>query len=126
MESFHSLGTSISRIPDLTLPQFRLLLFLQEHQTGTINEIAASLGIAQSTASELVTRMVKAGLVVRDIHPQDRRVMQVKLSQRARDLLRQSEAALETSFRQLLSHMSAEEREAFVQSFETIARLLKE
>ena len=43
-------------------------------------EIAARLGIARSTATELVRRVEEAGLVERRLHPHDRRALIVALT----------------------------------------------
>lgn len=124
MQTFHALGTSISRIPELTLPQFRVLLHLRMQCPCTLNEVAASLGMAQSSASELVTRMVNAGLLLRREHPHDRRVMLIELSERARRLLLQSEQALQSTFHDWLQAIPETERARFVEAFECIAALL--
>ena len=64
----------------LTLPQLRVL-FVVAHGGGcSVMHIARDLHIGEPTASHLVDRLVKAGLVHRDEDPEDRRRVLVGLS----------------------------------------------
>ncbi len=123
--TFHNLSSAVSRVHELTLAQYRLLLYLKDGPACTVNEIASALGIAQSSASELVSRMVNSGLLRREPKPQDRRATQILLSEKARAILQQSASAVEEAMEQLLRRLKQEERQTFVEAFETLASLLK-
>ncbi len=64
----------------LTLPQLRVLFLIRRHPGITTNEVASSLGITMSTVSGLVDKLVRAGLVERGRHPEDRRVVPLRLT----------------------------------------------
>jgi DNA-binding MarR family transcriptional regulator len=66
---------------DLTMRQLRAVMAISEG-AATVNEIAASLGIAQPTASLLVDRLVRLDLVERVEDPRDRRRAPVRLTSR--------------------------------------------
>lgn len=83
-------------VTNATVPADQLaLLVLLDHGPLTIREVAASLGVAQSTASNLVSRAVAAGLVERERETliqqgdtQPRRFTFLRLSQRGIDVRR--------------------------------------
>ena len=68
----------------LTSAQYQLLLVVKtsESQTGGAGfaEISERLGVARSTATELVRRAELAALVERRLHPHDRRSLLVALT----------------------------------------------
>ncbi len=64
----------------LTLPQLRTLFITAHEKTSSVNQIARHLGIGQPTASHLIDRLARAGLVDRSEDPTDRRRAVVRLS----------------------------------------------
>lgn len=71
---------------DLTIAQLRVLLLMHTEGPVRMSFLASALGIALSTATGLVDRLVKKGLVMRDEDPKDRRVVLCKLSPRGQAL----------------------------------------
>ena len=70
----------------LTISQLRVLKLLREHP-ASCGQVAEHLGITASTASALIERIVRRGLVERGIRAGDRRVTDLRLSARGRQLL---------------------------------------
>jgi DNA-binding MarR family transcriptional regulator len=70
----------------LTISQLRVLKLLREHP-ASCGQVAEHLGITASTASALIERIVRRGLVERGIRAGDRRVTDLRLSERGRLLL---------------------------------------
>src|SRR6059058_3024196 len=58
---------------DLSIAQVRVLFVLTQHPAAPIGTIAQVLGIGLPTASHLVEKLVRAGLVQRAEDPKDRR-----------------------------------------------------
>jgi DNA-binding MarR family transcriptional regulator len=76
--------------------QHQALLAIAGHGGGrapTVGVLAEQLLIAAHTAAELLSRMVEAGLVVKTPDPNDRRRVEIVLTPKAEDLLRQLTAA---------------------------------
>lgn len=72
-------------IAGLTGAQHQLLLAVRGRRSPpTIGDLAESLMLKQSSATELVDRAERAGLVVRAADPRDGRVVQVRLTARGR------------------------------------------
>jgi DNA-binding MarR family transcriptional regulator len=76
----------------LSVPQFRVLAFLGHHSGISLSALAEHLGVADATASTMVERLVKRGLVSRDIHPDERRRVAIRLTEEGSALLERARA----------------------------------
>src|SRR5664279_6429916 len=65
---------------DMTFGQLRLLFVLGQSGPVSIGQLADKLGVTDATASELIDRVERRGLVVRSHRVEDRRVVDCKLS----------------------------------------------
>jgi DNA-binding MarR family transcriptional regulator len=59
--------------PQLSVPQFRCLAFIEREPGASIGAVAAFLGVTMPTASAMVDRLVRAGAVQPSADPGDRR-----------------------------------------------------
>jgi DNA-binding MarR family transcriptional regulator len=57
----------------LSVPQFRCLRFIDREKGCSMGAVAAFLGVSKPTASAMVERLVRAGLVLLRTAPDDRR-----------------------------------------------------
>jgi DNA-binding MarR family transcriptional regulator len=78
---------SIAIAHGITLPQFRMLVVLEAHQTN-LSGLAAALNVAPSTATRMIDRLVDAGLVQRTIPAADRREIALTLTPSGRRTVR--------------------------------------
>jgi DNA-binding MarR family transcriptional regulator len=65
---------------DLTVAQLRVLLLLQARRSIRMSGVAEHLGIALSTATGIVDKLVSKGLALREADTEDRRVVIITLS----------------------------------------------
>ena len=65
---------------DLTMPQLKVVLLLFLNGSSRMSEIASALDVSLATASGVVERMVERKIVLRESHPDDRRVVLCSLS----------------------------------------------
>jgi MarR family transcriptional regulator, lower aerobic nicotinate degradation pathway regulator len=96
---------------DLSVIQTRLLGILRDRQP-TMNELARLLGIDKSSATGLVDRAERRGLVARVSSAADRRAVLVSLTQDGRALVSQAAARFETDIAALLGYLSPREAQA--------------
>lgn len=75
---------------DLTPSRFRLLMVLAFHPAGasSTSELAGILGVAPASVTGLLTSLEERGLVTRQLHPKDRRRVDVRLTDAGSTLLR--------------------------------------
>ncbi len=94
---------------------YRLGLTLSEMEKPlTMSEIGESLGIPLSTATRLVDWMVKGGYVQRLTDQQDRRIIRIDLTESGRAVYQTMNEFVVARIRQILKHLTAEERKSFV------------
>ena len=77
----HGRGEPIPKA--LTGRQMEAVVFLAHRDAVTMGEFADGLQISRAAASELVTRLLEKGVLLRDPDEQDRRIVRVRLAGRA-------------------------------------------
>lgn len=71
----------------LSLAQFRTLVFLSRNPGADLGALAEHLGVTAATASASVNRLVQQGLVLRALHPQSRRRVELSLTAAGDDVV---------------------------------------
>jgi DNA-binding MarR family transcriptional regulator len=64
----------------ISVPQFRALVYIRRHPGTDLSAVADQVGTSLPAASELVARLVRQQLVVRDTDPASRRRIRLTLS----------------------------------------------
>jgi DNA-binding MarR family transcriptional regulator len=67
------------REPELSVTQFRTLLFLSRHSGASLSALAEHLGLSLAAASRLVEGLVRRNFVARRIPPGNRRLVALAL-----------------------------------------------
>lgn len=115
MEAIHPIMQFIrtemrsQREPSLSVPQFRLLGFLDRHPDASLSEVAEHLGVTRATASAMTDRLVQRELVDRAEDPQERRQIMLKLTPLGRDQLEQMRDRTRRKIAHLLDELPPEE-----------------
>jgi len=73
--------------PDVTLPQYRALVVLASRGPRKVADIATELGVAPSTGTRMVDRLIRKGLIRRQRSATDRRVVRLTLTATGRQLV---------------------------------------
>ncbi|HEY5487628.1 MAG TPA: MarR family transcriptional regulator [Candidatus Limnocylindrales bacterium] len=110
---------------DLTFGQLRLLFKLRQSGPVSIGELANLLGVTDATASELVDRVERRGLVIRVHRADDRRVVDCQLSDEGVRLLAQVAGARREGLRQALTVLTPDELAQFDRLLCLMAERLK-
>lgn len=110
---------------DLTLAQIKVLLVLLWRDSLTVSEVAEQLGVGQPTASHLVDRLVRAGWVLRQENPADRRYTLVQLSEQGRGMIERLHQGRLEQLRTCLRHLSPDELICVQQGLQTLAQALQ-
>jgi len=111
--------------PGLSLSQVLALLALERASAGgaSMRELAEELGVTVPTTTGLVDRLAREGLVERQPHPTDRRVVLVLPTAEGRDAVRRSAAYLAEVMAAVLSDVDEGERESLVRAVERVRDL---
>ena len=87
-------------------------------------EVARRLGIATPTVTRAATRMEATGLLRREPHPSDRRLVRLRLTDRGRELEKIIDEQTNQLTERALATLGAAERESLVRALHEIRRNL--
>ncbi len=93
-------------------------LWAEDGQTP--GEIAKALGLATSTVTRAATRMEAAGLLSREAHERDRRLVRLRLTARGRALEKDIDAEMDQLTERALGPFGPGERAAVIEALEKI------
>jgi DNA-binding MarR family transcriptional regulator len=108
----------LDRVPDLTNPQFAVLLFLGQQRALDQSELGALASVDRSTLSVLVDRLEARGLVTKTMDPANRRRRIIELTDAGYRRLDEAAEVAEDVIGQVRQCFDAEE-------FEQLVRLLR-
>jgi DNA-binding MarR family transcriptional regulator len=95
------------RAPSLSVPQFRVLTFLSHKPGAPLSGVAEHLGVARSTASAIVDRLVRRKLVSRTTHPEERRSVVLTLTPAGAQHFQQAREAASARMAKVLAGLPA-------------------
>jgi DNA-binding MarR family transcriptional regulator len=97
------------------------LLWLVGRQPGiSVSAAAAELGLVPNTASTLVSKLVANGLLIRTVDETDRRVGQLRLADKAQQIVDASRAARRAVLAEVLTGFDANQIEALTKGLEVL------
>ena len=114
------------RTGSLSVPQFRALLFLSLHPGASLSSVADDLGVTRPTASALIDRLVRRGLVDRSEHPQERRHIVLALTPPGARHLQQARTATRARIASVLAGLSAAELHKVAEGVALLGSAFKE
>ena len=108
------------RSPDLTVPQFRALSFVNRNIGSSLLEVANHLGLTPPSTSRLVDGLIYRNMMIREDHPDDRRRVKLTVTHLGEQIL---EASRQDALRYLsakLSNINADDREVIVKAMNVL------
>lgn len=101
--------------PNLSRLHFIVLHVLSDHSQLPISEIGRNLFIPKPQMTALVDRLIQFGLVTRLPDTEDRRVINIALTDTGRKTLEECDKLIRESIRQKLSSLSSSDLQAFLE-----------
>ena len=98
------------RRADLSVPQFRMLAFLNRNEGASLSGLAEFIGLTLPSASKMVDTLVTRKLVARKPCPNDRRRIKLALTAQGRAAFASSVVATRAHLAALLSSLSDREQ----------------
>jgi DNA-binding MarR family transcriptional regulator len=91
-----------------------IILHIVFHNEGIgIKELSTTLGISSSAATQLVDSLVKQGHLVREVSPDDRRALKIKLSVKTKKAINKSKTEAFAKVDSLFDVLSDEELQTY-------------
>lgn len=100
--------------------QSRILIILLENETITQQELTEKLGIKPGSASEVILKLEKNGLIERTKSMLDRRTANIKLTEKGKILAQEAGAQRELRHKEMFSSLSEEEKNSLLSLLEKI------
>ncbi|WP_226627412.1 MarR family winged helix-turn-helix transcriptional regulator [Alloyangia pacifica] len=116
----------LAQAAGLSPAQLRVLQILdkKDHGAATPKALATQMGVSQATVTALVDKLVARDMVSRRRSEKDRRQMDVAISVKGRDAVRQSPDALQQKFVKSFEGLLDWEQAQLVASLERVASML--
>jgi len=109
---------------DVTPPQCEALMVLKEGGSLAMGELCQRVGSACSTATDLIDRMERNGLVERVRDPRDRRVIRLHITPKGDEVVERVIEASRTNLARKLQGLCDEEKEQLLRTLEQLQALL--
>lgn len=93
----------------LTSPQYGVLLHLMKRGPLSMTDLSKLIFRSNSTLTPLIDQMEHDGLVVRTAHPTDRRIWEVGVTQKGKDVLREIRRHHRPFLAEMMSCLTQEE-----------------
>jgi DNA-binding MarR family transcriptional regulator len=95
----------------LTMAQFGAILRLFHKGACGVSDIGNDLGVTNSAASQMLERLVQLKLITRSEDPNDRRVKQIVLTDKGRQIMLESSLAFHNWMEDLAQSLDTEEQD---------------
>lgn len=118
--------TAFSRIEeDITLPHLEIMKTLHKEGTKHIAEIGEILLIPKPQMTHLIDRLEKIGVVIRQPDTNDRRIINIALTLKGRNIIDEFDATLERNMSDRLSVLTDDELQQLSVCLRKLGDILK-
>jgi DNA-binding MarR family transcriptional regulator len=105
--------------------RYHILKCLERPGSHHPTELSVALNVKKNTLSELLDRMVRDGLVRREIDPDDRRMITLRVTTAGRSAVRAFEKKLMANMREFFKTLAEDDRRDLVEAIESLVRILE-
>lgn len=106
--------------PNLTIPQYMALSFIERSKSVQMKKIANYFSIEMSTATSLLEKLARQSLIRRIVGAKDRRIVDIVLSKKGEALLVKAREIQEARIKKMLSYLSEEQKRSMINILETL------
>jgi DNA-binding MarR family transcriptional regulator len=109
----------------LTQSQAELLRLVGRQPGISVRQAAAELGLVPNTASTLVSKLSAAGLLIRNVDSDDRRVGRLRLTEPAQRIADESRAARRAALSTVLDELDPGQLDSLERGLEVLAEMTR-
>jgi DNA-binding MarR family transcriptional regulator len=109
---------------DISYGQYKVISVINNHGPISVGNLGRLVGSAQSTTSEMVARLTKAGLVTKVRGPYDGRVVMVELTDQGRQLMRRRRKRVREAYQALFAKLTSGDQQSFIGSLRSLNDIL--
>ena len=104
------------RTPDLSVPQFRALVFVNRNPGTALSPLAEHLGLTLPSTSKMVDHLVLRSYLNRQASKDDRRKITLEITPQGESVLKTSYEATQQQLQGILERLNAQEQESILSS----------
>jgi MarR family transcriptional regulator for hemolysin len=108
------------RSPDLTVPQFRTLAFVDRNEGASLSAVANHMGLTLPSTSRLVDGLIARSMITREDNPADRRRVKLGVTNHGLIILETSRRGTLTYLADKIASLSAEDREVIAKAMKAM------
>ncbi len=108
----------------LTISQLRVLFFIDFEGSTNFERLANALGVTRRNVSAIVDHLIEQGLVSREKHPDDRRLVLLKTTDRGEALIARLRESQMTRLSGILAQLSLKDLSAMAQHLSILAKVV--
>lgn len=105
---------------DLTMAQLRVMQALAQNDKMSMNQIADLLKITPASATSFVNKMVEKEWLTREMDPNDRRKVYIKIAQEKQKQWQEMNAYCQSKTSDLVDVLSEEQKQQFIEILELL------
>lgn len=109
-----------------TVSQCHAVVEIGRAKDISLNQLAELLTLDKSTMSRTINKLVDSGLVIRELHPDDRRYVSIKLSEEGIKVFDNIENNMEKYYQSIFASIPEEKREQVLDSLQLIINAAKQ
>jgi DNA-binding MarR family transcriptional regulator len=108
---------------ELSMPQFRVLIFLNRHEGASLSDIAEHLGLTLPSMSKMIDGLVARNMVTRQMDTEDRRRVILAPTDLGRTTMQSAYQATESRLAERLVVLPASERRIIIKAMQILASI---
>lgn len=109
-----------------TVSQCHAIVEVGRAKDISLNNLSVLLGLDKSTMSRTINNLVEADLIQREIHPEDRRYITIKLTNEGEKVYKTIEESMEKYYKDIFKSIPEEKREQVLESLKLLTDAVKE
>lgn len=110
----------------VTISQCHAIVEIGRAKEISLKELSETLVLDKSTMSRTINNLVDEKLVVRELHPEDRRYVTIKLTETGVKIFNNIEEGMEEYYKAIFASISEDKREQVLESLKLLAEAIKE
>lgn len=114
----------VTRLSGLTSSQLMLLKVVRDHGASKIGEIAKTISLSQATLTSILDRLETMDYVHRERSTEDRRKVQVQITELGREVLKRAPEPLQVAFTRQFCALKDWERNMIQASLQRVAGMM--
>jgi len=114
----------VAKVCGLTIPQVMVLNSIDLLGDVTVKRISDEVSLSQATVTTILNRLEDRGLLERVRNPDDKRIVNARLTPAGKTALQASPPLLHESFIQRFERLNKREKSEILSSLQTVARMM--